>query len=58
MRAYQILRDLEMIVPTPNPNDPKYDSSRDDELAPENNYIRQYEPKVESKTTSTFRLAA
>jgi hypothetical protein len=40
MRAYQILRDLEMIVPTPDPNDPKYDSSRDEELAPENNYIR------------------
>jgi hypothetical protein len=40
LRAYQILRDLEMIVPTPDPNDPKYDSSRDDELAPENNYVR------------------
>jgi hypothetical protein len=40
MRAYQILRYLEMIVPTPDPNDPKYDSSRDGELASENNYIR------------------
>lgn len=39
MRAYQILLDLEMIVPTPDPNDPKYDNSCDDELAPENNYI-------------------
>jgi hypothetical protein len=40
-RAYQILCDLEMIVPAPNPYAPDYDSSLDDELAFENNYLRQ-----------------
>jgi len=38
-RAYLILVDLGMVVPTPDPDDPDYDSSRDDELAPENVFV-------------------
>jgi hypothetical protein len=37
-RAYQILCDLEMIVPSPNPYAPDYDNSMDDDLAVDNTY--------------------
>lgn len=38
-RAFQILLDLGMVQVTPNPDDPDYDSTYDEEFAPENVFV-------------------
>lgn len=45
--AFKILLDLGMIELTPDPDDPNYDSSLDDELAPENVWVDGSNPNGE-----------
>jgi hypothetical protein len=37
-QAFECLRDLGMIEPTPDPNDPSYDHSTDDDICPDNRW--------------------
>lgn len=39
-KAFTILADLKMIQKTPDPNDPNYDNSKDDEIASENIFLK------------------